>query len=183
MDIKTCFKVHDVVNPDIYFCDISDTLDVASSIMTKHNIGSLLVKSRNRFEGIITERILIENVVSKNIKPSDRIVKDVMIDTIEISPFESILDACIIMAKNSIKILVVVENNKLIGVVSMSDIMSIFPDYIELLFEEARIDTLKFDNKNLLSKGFCELCGLYCDIIFHEDEYLCKDCLNDNYDL
>jgi len=93
------------------------TLSEAAKLMGSKNIGCLIFVSKDRIKGIITERDLLKNF-SKNEKVSKVMAKDV----ITIEPGESIENAIDKMRTKKIKRLPVVENGKLVGIVTLTDI-------------------------------------------------------------
>lgn len=177
MNIETYFKVHDIVNKNVYSCGMEDGLDSVAKLMKDKNISSMLVKKDKNYEGILTQKSLINELVSKNKLPSECKAKDIMITDIpEIMPNESLITASILMAKKHVNVLAVVKDKALVGVISMSDIMDILPDSLELLYEDARIEysrTKKFEAENYR----CDLCWNYDDSVEYIDgTYICDSC-------
>ncbi len=182
MNMKSYFKVHDVFNRDIHSCDVNDDVFTAINIMIKNNIGSIFVKDNHQFKGIITERGLLKRIVNINKNPNTLGVKEIMTqDIIEINQNESLITAALLMSKKSVKVLVIIEDEEIIGVISLSDIMKILPDSIELLFEEARMEGLKSESSKS-SHGYCEICGIYDEYLFSNDKYICEECYSNMED-
>ncbi|MFH0889816.1 MAG: amino acid permease [Candidatus Aenigmatarchaeota archaeon] len=99
-----------------------DTKKIAA-VMKRHKLGSMIVVKNNRPVGIVTERDIMK-VVAKNKLPSRVFVKHIMSTRLVIvKPSDSVLYAIKLMAKNNIKKLPVVENNRLVGIVTESDII------------------------------------------------------------
>lgn len=180
MNIKTYFKVYDIVNKNVCSCKMEDSIDNVAKEMKEKNISSLLVQNGKNYEGLLTEKSLIKGVVSKNKLPSECLAKDVMITDIpEIMPDESLITAAILMIKKDIKVLTVVNDGILVGVISMSDIMNILPDSLELLYEDVRIEyskTKEFETENYR----CDLCWNYDDSVKCIDgTYICESCVKE----
>jgi Mg/Co/Ni transporter MgtE len=79
------------------------------------------------------------------------------------------------MAKLKIRRLPVVEKDKLVGVVTESDILKIAPDLIEITREFAKINSGSDvpDKKS----GFCEVCmGYSDDLRKDEGKFVCSWC-------
>jgi len=110
MLVKEIMKRPFVIDRDI-------TLSEAAKLMGSKNIGCLIFVSGNRIKGIITERDLLKNF-SRNEKVSKVMTKGVT----TIDPNEGIEDAIEKMRQKKIKRLPVVENGKLVGIVTLTDI-------------------------------------------------------------
>lgn len=105
----------------------------AAEIMSQRHIGSLIVLEDEKIAGIITNTNILRAVAEKK-DPDATAVADVMAkDVITIEPSKKIEDAVELMIKYKIKKLPVVENEKLIGVVTASDIIVVEPKLIEAI--------------------------------------------------
>ena len=117
-------SLKDVMKRDIVVVAPDDSLKDAVDIMASRNIGCVVVVDKNRPLGIITERDLVRKVLSKNIYPSEAKVKDVMTTRlISLDSGKTIHDAVDVLEKNNIKKLPVIEYGKLIGIVTMTDLL------------------------------------------------------------
>lgn len=112
-----------------------DTVKDAVEKMNKFNIGSVVVMDTYRKTplGIITERDILR-LVERYTDPLLINVKQVMsypLVTVDVDT--SIEEAARIMAKKQIKRLATVEDGKLVGIVSSSDIMRASPRLVNIL--------------------------------------------------
>ncbi|NIR53353.1 MAG: CBS domain-containing protein [Nitrospinaceae bacterium] len=95
--------------------------------MHSKNVGSLLVKDKEDYVGIVTETNLSQTVVAKGLDSSTTKVSEVMshpLLTLERS--EQVEEANKFMAKHKIRHLGVTENGKIIGVLSVKDLVSYY---------------------------------------------------------
>jgi CBS domain-containing protein len=99
----------------------SITLSHAAKIMSREQIGSLVLLKRNKAYGIITERDII-----KNIDKLDEDIKKVMSKKlITISAWADLEEAATVMKNNNIKrVLVRDKEDKVIGIVTATDIIA-----------------------------------------------------------
>jgi len=96
----------------------------AALLMTDKRIGSIVVTERGQPVGIVTERDMIERVVSLCRDPCETKMKEIMSSPlITIGSDVPILDAMRQMRKQGISRLVVVDDEKLVGIVSERDIV------------------------------------------------------------
>lgn len=93
-------------------------------LMTDKRIGSIVITERGKPVGIVTERDMLERVVSLCRDPCETRMNDIMSSPlISTSPDTNILDAMRRMRENRISRLLVMEKDKLIGVVSERDVI------------------------------------------------------------
>jgi len=93
-------------------------------LMTDKRIGSIVITERGQPVGIVTERDMLERVVSLCRDPCETRMKDIMSSPlISTSPDTNILDAMRKMRENRISRLLVMEKDKLIGIVSERDVV------------------------------------------------------------
>ena len=96
----------------------------ALKIMAEKNIGSIVVKDQDQYLGIITERDYSRKVILKGKHSVDTTVSDIMSsDLPAVSPNDSIETCMALMSDNNIRYLPVFENDKLSGIISMSDVV------------------------------------------------------------
>lgn len=128
--------VRDIMTKSVKTAKLNDKVIEAVRKMNKFNIGSIVVLKGRRPIGILTERDLLKRIVEPGMDPSIVKVKGIMSSpVVTIHPETSIEDAAGLMAKKGIKKLLVVEDNKLVGIVSSMDLMRAGPKLVELLDE------------------------------------------------
>jgi len=101
-----------------------DTLITACvQTMSAKKIGALIVMAGDRLVGIFTERDALNKVLAAGLDPSKTKVSDVMTkDLYTISPTTTVNQAMEVVTKRRIRHLPVVENGKVLAVVSSSDL-------------------------------------------------------------
>lgn len=151
----------------------------AAQLMKEREVGSLVIVENNQPVGILTEKDLVEKVVSENILPSKVIVEKIMsTPLVTASPGDSVADAAERMAHLKLRRLPVVEGGNLVGILTENDILRISPSLIEITREWARINSSGLQRSSFgISTGYCEICGGYSDMLMHIDgRLLCSDC-------
>ena len=94
----------------------------AAKSMRDKEIGSVIVVSEGKVQGIATERDLVRRVLAENKDPKTVRISDVMTSpVISISPNEDILEAAQLMKKKGIRRLIVMEGEKLVGIITSDD--------------------------------------------------------------
>ncbi len=96
----------------------------AAQQMAEKQIGALLVKHDGEMQGIVTERDLIQKVLSQEADANSLTVKEVMNQPlISIGINRTVHDANDLMAEQWIRHLPVTENRKIVGILSIRDLI------------------------------------------------------------
>ncbi|NOZ77178.1 MAG: CBS domain-containing protein [Euryarchaeota archaeon] len=99
------------------------TIAEAAKLMKKNRIASLVVVDGERPVGIVTERDIAYKIMAEGKDPSTP-VEDVMSKDLKtMGPERSLQDAAKLMAAHVIRHLPVVEGGKLVGIVTIEDIL------------------------------------------------------------
>ena len=132
--------VRDVMAKNVKTIRMDDSVHDAVVKMNKFDVGSVIVMNGTRPVGIITSKNILTKVVEPRVDPTLIKAKDAMsspLITIEAdSPLE---EAATAMSRKHIKKLAVIEKEKLIGVLSSSDIVKANPTQISILQELLKI--------------------------------------------
>ncbi|MGM9927572.1 MAG: CBS domain-containing protein [Bacillus sp. (in: firmicutes)] len=114
--------VRNVMTKDIQFCTPLDNVYEVAVIMKDYNVGVVPICESEKIIGVITDRdIAIRGVASKH--PGSTKVTDIMSsELITIPPDTSVDEAAELMAEKQIRRLPVVEDGKLVGMVSLGDL-------------------------------------------------------------
>jgi CBS domain-containing protein len=108
---------------DVRTIDASSSVEDAARMMKELNVGSLPVSENGNITGIITDRDVVLRNVADGKAPSDTRVDEVMSKTVvTATPDMDVHRAADLMAKNQIRRLPVVENNRMVGIVSIGDL-------------------------------------------------------------
>ena len=114
---------------DIFAVARNSSIEDACRIMDKNRIGALLVycsdtNDQQDLEGILTERDVIELIAKKGREALKNEVKEIMSkNIISVTPQCTKLDALDLMMENQIRHLAVMDEEKLVGVLSMRDLI------------------------------------------------------------
>jgi CBS domain-containing protein len=114
----------DLMTKRIVTIEMDDTLKDAADIMVNKRIGSAIVTDDGKVVGILTEHDFVKAFTTGD--GNGKLVKDIMSrPVISIDRTGSIFEACELMKKNQIKKLVVMEEGKLLGVITTTDLAEI----------------------------------------------------------
>ena len=116
--------VNEIMTNDVVV--IPPTLSVleASKIMGDFAIGSLIIEFEKMLVGIITERDMIDRMLVHKKPPADTKISDIMSKpVVSVSPSLRIKELIPIMLEKNLSRFPVVYNNKVVGIVTQSDIL------------------------------------------------------------
>lgn len=116
-------KVKDCMTTDTICASKDDDISTIAKLMNDNHIGSIPVCDNENIVGIVTDRDIILRSIAcdKDIKTTS--VSDVMTTDVEtVSPDTNVDDANKIMADYQVRRLPVVENNKIVGMLSIGDV-------------------------------------------------------------
>jgi len=102
----------------------TDTVLQALEIMAETNISAIIVTENNRAVGIFTERDYSSKCELKGLPAESTLVRDVMTGQIMTVTQKTSIDQCMkLMNQYHIRHLPVIENNTMVGMVSMRDVV------------------------------------------------------------
>ncbi len=116
-------RAKDVMVKDIVKVGSCALVDNAVKVMNKNNIGCLIIEDNGETRGIVTQRDLLKKVLEKARDPRKLVVSDIMTKKLIVgSPDMEIHEAARLMFQKKIKKLPIVENGKLVGLITLSNI-------------------------------------------------------------
>jgi len=116
-------KVKDIMSKTVVNLNPEDTVDQAAHLMKEHNVGSIPVCSNGKVIGIITDRdIALRSMADGNNSTTQKIREIMSSNPVLGNPEMDVTEAGRIMGEKQIRRLPIVENNKLVGIISLGDI-------------------------------------------------------------
>ncbi|WP_161888104.1 CBS domain-containing protein [Pontibacter russatus] len=104
--------------------DPNATVYRALELMVERDVGSLLVIDNGRFVGIFTERDYARKVMLKGKSSKDTFIHDIMSEhPISVTPDATVEECMSLMTQRYIRYLPVLEENELVGLISIGDIV------------------------------------------------------------
>ncbi len=116
-------EVEDIMVSKVRTVDPSATVNDAAKLMNRYEIGCLISIKQGKAVGIITERDLLKKVVEQGMNPKKVKVHQIMSKRLIVgTPHMEIADAVRLMLQKKIKKLPIVEDGKIIGLITLTDI-------------------------------------------------------------
>lgn len=116
-------KVKEIMTKDVKTVSENCTMKEVAGHMKSLNVGSIPVCDKsNELVGLVTDRDIVIRGFTSGSNSSTPISQVMSNNPVSISPDTGVHEAARIMAKNQIRRLPVVENNKIVGIVSIGDL-------------------------------------------------------------
>jgi len=116
-------RIKEIFQRGIIHIDADTSIYDAANVMKKHNIGFLPVLKDDKIIGVITDRDIVINAVANNCDCDKSIEDYINKNIIKIDYNRELSDALDLMTTHKIKRILVVDGEKFIGVLSLSDII------------------------------------------------------------
>lgn len=116
-------KISEIMSKDVISLSVDDTVEHAALLMKDHNIGSIPVNTNEKIVGIVTDRDIILRGVAEGKDLKMQKVREIMTSNPVVGNENlNVEDAARIMSERQIRRLPIVNNNSLVGIVSLGDI-------------------------------------------------------------
>ena len=122
-------KVRDIMTANPGCVTLNDTIEHAARMMKLQGVGAVPVCVDKTLFGIITDRDIAVECVASGRSPTDCRVKDYMTaEAISIGPDADAAEALELMGREQVRRLCVVDDQHLVGIVSLGDLAIHVPD-------------------------------------------------------
>ncbi|WP_292492221.1 CBS domain-containing protein [Methanoculleus sp. 10] len=170
---ETRVPIREVMRSHPTTVDVGETVARAAQTMCRDEVGSCIVLQNSLPIGIVTEEDINCKVVAKDVKPGSVRVDGIMsTPLITIGADKMVGDAVAMMVKHRVRRLPVVENQRVIGIVTVRDILTVAAEVNELL-----ADLIEINREEEYTMGVCDRCGNMSDDLSRVDNLmLCHAC-------
>lgn len=111
---------------ELYFVEPDQPILEAARYMSKRNVGAVCVLDRGRLVGILSERDMMTRVLAPNRDPATTKVAEVMTSKpVVVEADENCTNCLKVMKQAGVRHLPVVEGDKLLGLVSLRDLLQV----------------------------------------------------------
>lgn len=171
-------KVREVMSSPVVEADESATIVEVADLMRRHGIGSIIITSNGKPVGIITKTDIVYQVVANGADANNVRARDIMSTPLQtVEPDANIEDALSKMNRLKVGRLAVVYKERLAGIVTLKDILTVTPEILAIVKERMRIGIPAQSQPSSPVEGYCESCGEWSDMLVRvDDQLLCEDC-------
>ncbi len=171
---ETRVPLSDVMKRNPTMIGIEANVADAAKAMCHEEVGSVIIIKQNKPIGIVTEEDINCKVVAKDLRPSSvRVNKIMSTPLITVSADKTVGDAAHMMVKHKVRRLPVVdEHNKVIGIVTVRDLLTVASELNDLLE-----DLIEINREEIIEPGMCSRCSQMSDDLKRVDNMmLCPRC-------
>jgi len=118
-------QVRDIMEKNVITIDINETADNAANQMKENDISFLVIIENGKPVGVVSERDFVQKLCINNQNSSDVKISDIMSYKFRwVNPTTKIEDAIQKMLNNNIRRLIILDDEKLVGVITQTDLAS-----------------------------------------------------------
>ena len=142
-------NVRDIMSKQVAWIDRKSPVAEAARIMSSRKISCIVIIDTDEVVGVFTERDLLKRVVALQRNPADTKMEEVMSSSVmSVPPSYSVLSAKRTMENTNIHRLVVIEDGKLHGIVTQTDIFAAMKGRLQSE-EQKNLDLLAKSKSNI----------------------------------
>lgn len=109
---------------ELYSVQVDNNILTVSTLLEAYGVAALVVLHHDKLVGIISERDLVRKVLSNALDPKATSVSQIMTsDVVTVTPFTNLKECEDLMRERKIRHLPVVENGRVIAVISIRDLL------------------------------------------------------------
>jgi signal-transduction protein with cAMP-binding, CBS, and nucleotidyltransferase domain len=178
--MKIGIKVGDVMTRN--FVSAKPEIPVLSAVrlMVKKRVGSLIIEENGFLKGILTEKDIMWALSKKKdlsgVKAGEICTKKIT----TIKPSADVYDAILLMRKKKFRRLPVTVNKKVIGYLTLKEVLRMQPELFEIAKEGYNLKwpMNKKDEKEpaAVKEGVCEECENFDILYDHGGRLICEGC-------
>lgn len=117
-------NIENLMSKRVIIGSVTHTLSEIATLMKKYDIGFLPISDQNKIIGVITDRDIVINAISNNSSQNEVIDKYIERKFITIDQNKSVENAIQLMGEKKVRRLIITDNNKLTGILALSDIIN-----------------------------------------------------------
>lgn len=128
--------VKEIMIKDVITIHPQNTVYDGCLLYRDKKVGCLVVEDKGTCTGIVTERDIIERTICEGKNPKTTSIQDIMSSNIKtVDALESIESALTLMETHKIKKLPVMNNQNIVGIITVTDISKAKPDISKRFIE------------------------------------------------
>lgn len=117
-------NIENIMSKNIIVGSVTNTLEEIATLMKKYDIGFLPIKDQKKIVGVITDRDIVVSAISNKCSQNEIIDKYITRNIITIDKNENVENAIELMGEKKVKRLIVTNENKIEGILSLSDLIN-----------------------------------------------------------
>jgi CBS domain-containing protein len=131
-------KVREAMQQQPVTIAANDTIQHAANMFDKSRVGALLVMEGERLVGLVTDRDLVTRAMAVGAALDGRIDSVMSTDVVACEATEELSDALSVLSRHGYRRLPVVEEGKVLGIVTLDDVLALLTDQLGEAVEAVR---------------------------------------------
>ena len=124
-------QIRDIMEKDVITIENDKTAQDAAKIIAENDISFLVVMNDGIPQGVLSESDFVRRIVAEDKKSSEVLISEIMSYKFRsVGPTTTIEDAIQKMLNKNIRRLLVLDNEKLVGVITQTDLASYLRDQL-----------------------------------------------------
>ena len=132
-------KIEDVMSRDLIIGSINQKVSEIAELMKKYDIGFIPIEQNKHIIGVVTDRDIVCSTFSAELDSEAKIERYMTNNVISIDKDDSIENALKIMGQEKVKRLKESDHEKVVGILSLSDIITTDTDEKKFITELKKI--------------------------------------------
>jgi len=175
--MTTKVMVKDVMNSPVITAAPNASVKEIANKMSNAKVGSVIIMDNDKPIGIVSDWDIVSMASVKDELPSKIPAKNIMQPLQTIESEEGITRAARLLRKHNIKRLGVTYKNKLVGVISSSDVIAVTPELVDVVSEKANLLRGEIGRSPTFISGYCDECNEWSDYLQYADgKLICEEC-------
>ena len=179
--------VSDIMTREPVSAKPDDNLLTCAKKMVRKYVGSLVLGENKKLVGFLSQRDILWALVKKSERDLSKI------RAIDISPKKiaiiksdaTVKEAISKMNKTKFDRLPVVDNGKVVGIITVKDVLNFHPEFypeleefMKVRDEQEKLKRIRKKDRIVVKDGMCEECGRRDDLYREDGVLLCASCLS-----
>lgn len=128
----TSRTIKDYMHTDVKTISADTTLKELGQAFANEGVSTLLVTEGDQYVGIVSDKRLAREGIAKGLNPETTSVRSIMREQmLTIESNQPVREAQAMMKANGVRHLVVTEQGKIVGIVSISDLIRFYTDFFD----------------------------------------------------
>ena len=124
-------QIRDIMEKDVITIENNKTAQDAAKIIAEKDISFLVIMNEGSPQGVLSESDFVRKVAAENRKASEIKISEIMSYKFRsVEPTTTIEDAIQKMLNNNIRRLIIIDDEKLVGVITQTDLASYLRDQL-----------------------------------------------------
>lgn len=132
-------KIETIMSRDLIIGDLTQKVSEIAELMKKYDIGFIPIAQNKHIIGVVTDRDIVCSTFINQLDGNSKIENYMTNNVISIKVEDSIENALKLMGKEKVKRLIVSDHEKVVGILSLSDIITTDIDEKTFLTELKKI--------------------------------------------